>query len=281
VTPRIRSERRLSISRVMSKTIEKITNIVAAARMVGLISLRIPDHICLGRVYCSGPPTKRTMTTSSNEVIKAKRAPEITPGAMSGACILKKFLIGDPPKLEAARNKLLSNPDNEAVTVITTNGIPKIVCAIINPGKVATRFTLAKKKNIPAAVIISGTIIGEIMRAIIKRLNGMCRLDKPRAAKVPKTLAKKVAKTAIKALFLKPITHLSVQTVVPVLASHIPSISLYQRVPYPSKLKDQVSKLKIFISGTNCRNTELVNDSGITTMSGATKKNNTRPQNIL
>jgi hypothetical protein len=27
--------------------------------------------------------------------------------------------------------------------------------------------------------------------------------------------------------------------------------------------------------------TELVNDSGITTMSGATKKNNTRPQNTL
>jgi len=36
---------------VPSKTIEKITSIVAAARMVGLISLRIPDHICLGSVY--------------------------------------------------------------------------------------------------------------------------------------------------------------------------------------------------------------------------------------
>ena len=49
--PRIFSDRRRRISRVESKTIEKITRMVAAARMVGLISLRIPDHICLGRVY--------------------------------------------------------------------------------------------------------------------------------------------------------------------------------------------------------------------------------------
>jgi hypothetical protein len=210
---------------------ENITRMVAAARIVGLISLRIPDHICLGRVYCSGPPTKRTMTISSKEVIKAKRAPEITPGAISGACILKKFLIGLPPRFAAARIRFVSKPASDAVTVITTNGIPKIVCAIINPGNVATRFILAKKKNIPAAVMISGTIIGEIKSAIIKRLKGKCRFDNPRAARVPKTLAKKVAKTAIKALFLKPITHLSVQTVVPVLSLQIPSISLYQRVP--------------------------------------------------
>ena len=229
--PRIFSARRRSISSVESNKIEKITRIVAAASIVGLISLRIPDHICLGRVYCSGPPTKRTMTISSKEVIKAKRAPEITPGAISGACILKKFLIGLPPRFAAARIRLLSKPASDAVTVITTNGIPKIVCAIINPGNVATRFILAKKKNIPAAVMISGTIIGEIMSAIIKRLKGMCLLDKPSAARVPNTLAKKVAKTAIKALFLKPITHLSVQTVVPVLAVQMPSISLYQRVP--------------------------------------------------
>jgi len=144
---------------------------------------------------------------------------------------LKKFLSGVPPKLEAARSKLLSNPESEAETVMTTNGIPKIVWAIIRPGKVATRLTLAKKKNIPAAVMISGTIIGEIISAIIKRLNGICLLDKPSAANVPKTLAKKVAKIAIIALFLKPIIHLSVQTVVPEFSEQIPNISLYQRVP--------------------------------------------------
>ena len=144
---------------------------------------------------------------------------------------MKKFLNGVPPKLEAARSKLLSNPDREAVTVITTKGIPKIVWAIIRPGKVATRFTLAKKKNIPAAVMISGTIIGEIMSAMINRLNGICRFDNPSAASVPRVLAKKVAKIAMIALFLKPIIHLSVQTVVPELAVQIPNSSLYQRVP--------------------------------------------------
>ncbi len=106
---------------------ENITRIVAAARIVGLISLRIPDHICLGRVYCSGPPTKRTITTSSKEVINAKRAPDITPGAISGACILKKLRSGEPPKFAAARIKLLSNPAKDAVTVIVTKGMPRMV----------------------------------------------------------------------------------------------------------------------------------------------------------
>ena len=191
-----------------------MTRIVAAARIVGLISLRIPDHICLGSVYCSGPPTNNTITTSSKEVINAKRPPEITPGAISGAGILKKFLRGDPTRLVPARSKLLSKPEREAVTVMTTKGIPRIVCAIINPGNVATRLTFAKKKNIPDAVMISGTIIGEIISAIIARLKGICLLDNPSAARVPNVLAKSVAKTAIMALFFIPIIHLSVQTVV-------------------------------------------------------------------
>ena len=96
---------------------------VAAAKIVGLISLRMPDHICLGSVYCSGPPTKRTITTSSNEVMKAKRAPEITPGAIRGACIFKKFLSGEPPKVAPARRRLLSKPASEAVTVMTTKAV--------------------------------------------------------------------------------------------------------------------------------------------------------------
>jgi len=125
--PRIRSDRRRSISSVVSNKMENITRSVAAASIVGLISFRIPDHICLGSVYCSGPPTKRTMTISSNEVINAKRAPDITPGAINGACILKKFLRGEPPKFAAARIKLLSNPAKDAVTVIVTNGIPRMV----------------------------------------------------------------------------------------------------------------------------------------------------------
>ncbi len=79
-----------------------ITSMVAAERMVGLISWRIPDHICRGRVTCSGPPTKSTITTSSKEVMNAKRAPEITPGKISGIWILKKLRRGPPPRLAPA-----------------------------------------------------------------------------------------------------------------------------------------------------------------------------------
>ena len=91
-----------------------------------------------------------------------------------------------------ARPRLLSKPAREAVTVMTTKGIPRIVCAIISPGRVATRFTLAKKKNIPAAVIIKGTIIGEMRIDIIIPLKGICGLLKPRAAIVPRDVAIKV-----------------------------------------------------------------------------------------
>ena len=51
-------------------------------------------------------PTNITTTTSSNEVMKAKRAPEITPGKISGISILKKLRRGPPPRLAAALVKL-------------------------------------------------------------------------------------------------------------------------------------------------------------------------------
>ena len=41
-------------------------------------------NICQGRVVCAAEPTKSTTTTSSNEVMKAKSAPEITPGQDQG-----------------------------------------------------------------------------------------------------------------------------------------------------------------------------------------------------
>ena len=47
--------------------------------------------------------------------------------------------------------------------------------------------------NLPAAVIISGAIIGEIKIAIIKPLYGMCGLLNPNAANVPKAVAITVA----------------------------------------------------------------------------------------
>jgi len=48
--PRNLSERRRNSSIVVSNSTEINTRIVAAARIVGEISWRIPDHICLGKV---------------------------------------------------------------------------------------------------------------------------------------------------------------------------------------------------------------------------------------
>ena len=66
--------------------IESDTRIVATARMVGEICSRRPVNICQGSVFCEAEPTNSTTTTSSNEVMKAKRPPEITPGKINGIC---------------------------------------------------------------------------------------------------------------------------------------------------------------------------------------------------
>ena len=69
------SERRRSISRVINRAIEITTSIVATARIVGLICSLNPVNICHGNVFWFVDPTNITTTTSSNEVIKAKRPP--------------------------------------------------------------------------------------------------------------------------------------------------------------------------------------------------------------
>ena len=62
------------------------------------------------------------MTTSSNEVIKAKRAPDMTPGLMRGKVTMKKALNGFAPKLNAAYSRSRSNTCREADMVISTMG---------------------------------------------------------------------------------------------------------------------------------------------------------------
>ena len=93
-------------------------NNVAAERIVGLICSRIPENICQGIVRCLYDPTKRTTTTSSKEVTNANKAPEITPGVISGTITLKNVIVGEAPKLWDARIRSLSKPDKVAVTVI-------------------------------------------------------------------------------------------------------------------------------------------------------------------
>ena len=66
----------------------------------------------------------KTTTTSSNDVMKANKAPETTPGKINGICILKNVRDVPDPRLCAALVNEWSKPASVAVTVITTNGVP-------------------------------------------------------------------------------------------------------------------------------------------------------------
>src|SRR5210317_420954 len=82
--PRKRSERRRNNSTVESKAIDNTTKIVATARIVGEICSRKPKNICQGKVFCPADPMNITTTTSSNDVMKANRPPDMTPGKING-----------------------------------------------------------------------------------------------------------------------------------------------------------------------------------------------------
>jgi hypothetical protein len=71
----------------------------------------------------------------------------------------------------------------------------------------------------PAAEMISGTIIGEISSPMIMPRNGMCLRDSPSAAMVPSVVAIRVAKMAM-------ITELRTEVSHEVLEKK----SLYQRI---------------------------------------------------
>ena len=140
---------------------------MATDNIVGLSCSLNPVHIWIGIVVLSNPAKNNTITTSSKDVTNANKAPEITPGKISGSVIFIKVFTGLLPRLAAALVTLWSNPDNVAVTVITTNGVPYIICAKTIPVCVAAKPALAIKKKIATPEIIKGTIIGEIKVAII------------------------------------------------------------------------------------------------------------------
>ena len=78
-------------------------------------------------VVFSNPAKNRTTITSSNDVTNANSAPEITPGVIKGSVTFINVFTGLLPRLAAALVTLWSKPLNVAVTVITTNGVPKII----------------------------------------------------------------------------------------------------------------------------------------------------------
>ena len=169
--------------------------------MVGLNCSLSPVHIWIGIVVLSNPAKNNTITTSSKEVTKANKAPEITPGKISGNVIFIKVFTGLLPRLAAALVTLWSNPDKVAVTVITTNGVPNIMWANTIPVWVAAKPALAIKKKIATPEMIKGTIIGEIKVAMIIPLYGLCLLIRCIAASVPCITAPIVAYIAINMLF--------------------------------------------------------------------------------
>src|SRR5690606_30798447 len=126
------------------------------------------------------------------EVAKAKTPPEITPGRINGTMILKKTLAGDAPRLRPALIKFRSNPSNVAATVIRTKGVPSTVWAMTRPVNVPVNPSLEKTKYIPAEVITSGTIIGEMRALVTKPRAGMFGLVEPSAAKVPNSIDSRV-----------------------------------------------------------------------------------------
>ena len=137
----------LRSSAVTKIKVDIIIKHVATAIIVGLNCSLNPTHIWIGMVVFSSPAKNNTTTTSSNDVTKANKAPEITPGKINGNVTFIKVFTGLLPKLEAALVTLWSNPDNVAVTVITTKGVPKTMCAKIIPVCVAAKPTFAMKKK--------------------------------------------------------------------------------------------------------------------------------------
>ena len=65
--------------------------------------------------------------------MKAKSAPEMTPGRISGICTAKKVRTGPAPRLAAARMRLWSKPTSVAVTVMMTKGMPRAAWASTTP----------------------------------------------------------------------------------------------------------------------------------------------------
>ena len=120
--PLILSDLLLRSSAVTSISVERTIKQVATASIVGLSCSLKPVHIWIGIVVLSSPAKNNTTTTSSNEVTKANKPPDITPGKIKGKVIFIKVLTGSLPRLDAALVTLWSNPESVAVTVITTNG---------------------------------------------------------------------------------------------------------------------------------------------------------------
>src|SRR2546430_2083379 len=80
-----------------------------------------------GSVTAPEPDTNSATTSSSNDVMKANRAPTRTPGRISGSVIWKKVPVGVAPRLSAACSRRGSMPARLAFPLVTTKGTPSQV----------------------------------------------------------------------------------------------------------------------------------------------------------
>ena len=128
--PLIRSDLLLKSSAVTSINVERIIKQVATASIVGLIVLLILSTFELV-LLCYLVLLEIKQQQLHQMMTKAKRPPDITPGKIRGKVIFINVLTGSLPRLAAALVTLWSNPDKVAVTVITTNGVPKTIKSTI------------------------------------------------------------------------------------------------------------------------------------------------------
>src|SRR5215470_8295860 len=136
---RKRSPRRRSSSTTAMRTRETEISTTAAAATAGVMVSLTPLQSWRGSVRRSGLPTKRMTRSSSNEVTKAKTAPETTPGRMMGNVTFRNAWSGEAPRPAAARGRFTSKPCRVAAMVMTTKGSASTVCASTSPQKLPTR----------------------------------------------------------------------------------------------------------------------------------------------
>src|SRR5882724_8347975 len=98
-------------------------SMVEIAAMVGLTWSRSEVNILRVSVEDSPREMKSAMTTSSNEVTKAKSAPDSTEIRICGKVTVKKAIQRLAPTLRATISWLISYRRKPAVTVTMTKGM--------------------------------------------------------------------------------------------------------------------------------------------------------------
>jgi hypothetical protein len=163
------------------------------------------EKILIGKVVLSEPDTKKFIITSSKDNANASIAPESIPGNVSGKIIVVNTLNLLAPRSIAASSIELSNPENLALTTISTNGMQKVACDKTKVVMPKGTLSCAKyiKSDIP--IIISGITITILRSVSIIPLPLNLYLYSPIAPNVPTIEEIIVLAVAIIRLFLKAI----------------------------------------------------------------------------